>query len=492
MHKQPPKLEWRFSENDVEWERLQALLPPGITPAIRRRLQVKHSLWTVAMSVLLLTGAGGWWRYTTQASLQAAAAELRTTVEQKPLGVVTPDGGQSLTIRRNYREADSGEQHKQEASSLRVAAQSVSSATGLSVALQTVEIQAGQAVVQVVLRTGNGTPMYRETRFYQYTNLFGWRQTLPDATHWGEERTLVTPYFVYQFRQRDAAVVAAVAPQMDALYTTLWRNFGLPIDPTREKLIINVRVTQPPGRATVFDAAQQLSVTSPAVYLAPVALTDGELLAQAIALPLIEQVLAQAREQHALAESWRPLLNGLRLWQVWDLDLPLAVWHEDVVTWVYVALPTSRAGQVVALPERYTALCAAHKLWLPSPTEIKLPLACGEVAWEDFLLSPWGWYDPLTRLEQLVVPLRPGEYLEEPDSLRRAPHPGETVALATLIEYAVATYGRDRLPALVAGLGQYDRWETLIPAVYGVSAAEFEADWQAYLTAHYGVVEKHS
>jgi hypothetical protein len=48
------------------------------------------------------------------------------------------------------------------------------------------------------------------------------------------------------------------------------------------------------------------------------------------------------------------------------------------------------------------------------------------------------------------------------------------VALATLIEYTAVTYGRERLPALVAGLGQYERWDALIPAVYGVSPGEFE------------------
>src|SRR5205823_6624277 len=50
-----------------------------------------------------------------------------------------------------------------------------------------------------------------------------------------------------------------------------------------------------------------------------------------------------------------------------------------------------------------------------------------------------------------------------------ASHPGQAVALATLVEYAVATYGRERLPALMAGLGQYESWDTLLPAVYGVS-----------------------
>lgn len=68
-----------------------------------------------------------------------------------------------------------------------------------------------------------------------------------------------------------------------------------------------------------------------------------------------------------------------------------------------------------------------------------------------------------------------------------APHPGHTVALATLIEYAVITYGRERLPMLVAGLSQHAGWETLVPAVFNVSAAEFEAGWQAHLATSYGV-----
>ncbi len=128
-------------------------------------------------------------------------------------------------------------------------------------------------------------------------------------------------------------------------------------------------------------------------------------------------------------------------------------------------------------------------------------------------------------LNQLAMSTLPDEYIGQAAS-SYVPHPGQTVALATLrvrksitsrssrmvksgvaagfdhpagagrevdfsralIEYAVITYGRERRPELVAGLGQHDSWGTLIPAVYGVSAAEFEAGWQAYLTAHYGVL----
>jgi hypothetical protein len=248
-----------------------------------------------------------------------------------------------------------------------------------------------------------------------------------------------------------------------------------------------VSVTQTPGKVVEwFLAPDRIRVPSPALYQAPVELTDAELLEQAIALPLLNYLLAQAREQYAVGESWQPMWSGLYLWQLWDLDLPLAAWREEVVQWLYVGLPAVGSGQSFVLPGRYTALCAAHKLWLPSPAQMNIPLVCADREWEDWYLAPWGSHDPLTRLDQLAVPGRPGSYMGSSDS-NQVHHPGQTVALATLIEYAVATYGRERLPMLMAGLGQYESWETLLPAVFGVSAAEFEAGWQMYLTAHYTV-----
>ncbi len=493
MHKHPPKLEWRFSESDAEWATQQALLLPEVTAAVSHRRRLKQYVGLVMTTLLLFTGVGGWWRYSTQANLRAAQAELRAAVAQKSLAVVTPERDALVaSSKRSYSGTDSGYQHEQAVNSLQVAVQSVSSATNLTVALQTIEIQASQAVVQVVLRTRNGTPMYRETRFYQYTNLLGWWQTLPVATLWGAERSLVTPYFIYHFGANDEATILAVAPQMDALYTTLWRNFGLPIDPSPAKLVIDVRVTQRPGQATVFDAANHISVASPAVYLAPVELTDADLLAQSIALPLLNAVVAQAGKHHALDSTWQPMLRGLRLWQVWELDLPLAAWRQDIVQWLYIDGTAVGLGQSFVLPTRYAALCTAHKLWLLSPLEIDIPLLCGRPEWEEQSIPLWQLRDPLIGLDQLGVPRRPGEWIEEPDSLHQ-PHPlFQTVALATLFEYAVATYGRDRLPILVAGLDHYDRWATLIPAVYGVSAVEFEAGWQVYLTTHYGVAKEHS
>jgi hypothetical protein len=62
---------------------------------------------------------------------------------------------------------------------------------------------------------------------------------------------------------------------------------------------------------------------------------------------------------------------------------------------------------------------------------------------------------------------------------------GRVVAMETIIEYVVVTYGRERLPRLFAALGQHGSWQSLIPAVFDISADEFEAGWQSYLAHQY-------
>jgi hypothetical protein len=61
-----------------------------------------------------------------------------------------------------------------------------------------------------------------------------------------------------------------------------------------------------------------------------------------------------------------------------------------------------------------------------------------------------------------------------------------TVSTETILEYIVATYGKEQLPLMLSALGQYQSAETLIPAVFGVSSAEFEAGWLKYLAKQYG------
>jgi hypothetical protein len=328
----------------------------------------------VALLLLLTTGGSWWWR-TRPRRLQPPAAEMTA---QPVVSVVTQRPALFAASAPDPK-SDPGWwlQYSQAVRELRMAVQTA----------ETVDIHGERAVARVVVYTEHGEPAYRQTRFYRYTDA-GWLRTEPDATLWGPERSLETPYFVYHFRQNDAQAVIAVAPQMDALYTKMRRNFVLPITSGAEKLPIVVSVLQPPGHAlSWFSMPDRIIVPSPAIYLAPVELTDADLLAQSLALALSKQVLAQSGQHHAIGGSWQPLLDSLHLWQVWDLELPLAGWREEVVTWLYTTLYITGSRQPPVLPGRYTDLCAAHKFWLPSPMQMHIPLMCAEVDLEHEYLS---------------------------------------------------------------------------------------------------------
>jgi len=448
MRKQSPKLDWQIVENDAEWERQQALLQLAEAPVADRRGRRKQWVWRLIVLFLLLALAADWWRQT--ASTATRQAQASATVVAQALAALPH--------------------------------------THIGRVPPVVEFDDDQAVLHIITAAQPEVPPYRQTFFFRHTQA-GWQRTAANTSLWGPEQRLLTAAFLFHFRQRDAAVVRGIAPQLDALYATLGRNFGLPVSPAPDKLVVEVSVEQAPGQVPLaFDAQQHLRVASPALYRAPVELTDTDLLAQAITLPLLRTRMTQARAYHAIDQAWQPLLHGLVLWQLWDTQLPLAAWRTEIVQWLYGDLPRARLGQPFVLPKHYAALCTAHQLWLRSPTELNLPLMCTGPALEEQSFALWLVRNPLTRLDQFTVPRRPGAYGQDASALHAVPqHPAQTVALATLIEYAVATYGRARLPVLLAGLGQYESWATLIPAVYGVSPAAFERGWQAYLAAHYAL-----
>ncbi len=201
---------------------------------------------------------------------------------------------------------------------------------------------------------------------------------------------------------------------------------------------------------------------------------------------MIQQQIYLGITSHLIGRAWQPLLKGISLWQLWNLDLPLAAWQEEIITWLYRGSSIAAPGQANARPEHYAARGMAYQLWLSAPLQLDIPLLCAEQDWNGWFTARAGSRETLLHLNQITQSLSTNETIS-PASFHYIAHPGQTVALATLIDYAVVTYGRERLPALVASLGQHEHLETLVAAVYGVSAAEFEASWRAHLAAHYGV-----
>jgi hypothetical protein len=342
--------------------------------------------------------------------------------------------------------------------------------------VQVTALQGEVALIQMVTKSEEGGQVYRQSRFYRRTAA-GWKRTTPLENLWGTPSSLESRYFVFHFRRRDAETVAQVAPELDKLYVTLSQHFGQPHPSQQGKLPIEISVMYRPEQA-FMSLSDPFSIPSPALYLAPSEVTDEQLLAQSMALALVNSMLGQV----SILRAWQPMLDGLRLWQLWDLQLPLSTWQDEIVAWVYRDALAIEANNPIILPEWHLPLCIMHGLWLHSLVQLRIPLLCygaNRSDWEVYLRY---LRMPITHLAQLGVPaVWPDERPDLQAVMLDSSRPGQAVAIATLIDYAVSAYGRDRLPLFIKGLGQYDSWESLVPAVFGVSHSAFENGWRVYL-----------
>jgi len=479
-------VEWTIVENEAEWKRLHdwsATVEVVSTPAV----DYGRLGWRVLAVLCVLALVNGWTWQPNQAGQPqtipepAAASALlldKTNMDLTAL-LASPIDAQT--------NADWQRQFVLEDELLWRIPWPHESMDQLTTAYKLLEQQDNRLVVNLMSKTTLSRKAYRQTRFYAQ-QAGGWQRIAPEETLWGTPQRLTTPSFVFTFRERDTQTVTAVAPHLEQLYTTIRRNFGLPLMSPEKKLTIDVSVTQRPG-APVMLASQPgtFRVASPALYLAPVAVTDEQLLAQSLVLLLVNHLVGQGVAYHVIPAPWQPLANGLRLWQLWELELPLATWREAVVQWLYIAIPATDANQRLNLPPHYRELCRLHQLWLAQPWAISIPLECKSQDQKRLDVVWWRGRQPPVHLAHLLVPAPVYEYNQTANGAGLIAYPGQTVTLATLIEYAVATYGHESLPTLLASLRQYDQWTTLIPAVYGVTPAEFEAGWQRYLVTEYGV-----
>jgi hypothetical protein len=180
-----------------------------------------------------------------------------------------------------------------------------------------------------------------------------------------------------------------------------------------------------------------LYATSPALLPLSAQISEGDALIQLVAGLLVNRDLDDALVASPPRCHWRNLVRGLHLWWLWE--------HDRLPSQARYAMRSRLAYQIAhGAPPSLTWLDAGHT-----------PCSTG----------------PIMR-EQVAHATRDVA----------GSHTADGVAPA-LVEYAMYAYGRDRIPALIEGMNRYDSWEELIPAVYGVSAADFEAGWQEWLTA---------
>jgi hypothetical protein len=492
--------DWQLCQSDTEWaavSQAQAPIAPRPRSPIRRFLPL-------GLGLLLLLTAGGLRWHSVQTERAAVEAALAHTANAE-IGTDAPIED-PLTALPATRSSATNLPHELPAQGLQRLAQS---SLGLQAqdrpmldphspdggaVTRLLRVAGDVAVVEVTLPASHDQPALRQTRVYQRTGS-DWVRIAPSATYWGSPLQWEGEHLIFRYYAYDTQAVAAVAAPLDARYAELHRLFlG---EPPTQKLAAVVDPAQPPGQiATRTGVTNPLVVASPGVYLAPASISDAELLAQSLLLALLNDLKAQALQRNAGASFQQQaeharvdqLLEGVQLWQLWQGELPLASWREPVVQWVFSdARPSVPAPGEVA-PAFRAELCAMHRLWMATPFELDLPLTC-----HDSIDQAEGYFSwrrstaPPLRLAQ--VPLMTAEQLiwAYSSAYSPSPHPAAEVALATVLAYAADTYGPERIPLLLAEAGCQEGWATLIPAVFGVNADEFETGWQAYLAHQYGI-----
>jgi hypothetical protein len=331
----------------------------------------------------------------------------------------------------------------------------------------------------------SGVPAYRETHLEQNATA-GWQRSESAIALLKTLETLQTAHFTIRYHAVDGAAVAEVAPHLDQLYEKLRHDFGLPVATAGPDITI---IVVPEEGGNFFRYVKRTLVApSPALHAAE--MTATRFIYQAMVYPLTELVMRELDEQQPTQSrrgmvSWQMLRYALPLWVVWEKEGALTLGQKDVLRWLYYnaqTLPPSRQQ----MPASYEQICRSYWTWNLSPAEVYSPIPCSEES--DQPSSSAFPQFPLHLYELL------SDTPYEEHSVYVAPAPVsvvKVVAMASVVDYVVTTYDRALLARWVAALGDHTSWDSLVPEIFGISAADFEAGWLAYLEGNYGTSADH-
>lgn len=339
-----------------------------------------------------------------------------------------------------------------------------------------------RAMAQVRLTDAESGAVYRESRFYRET-AGGWLRSQPAEELWGEVRTWESEYFVFTYRRLDGPAVIEAAPLLDRAYIHMHTALGqvIPVAASPEEKVA-VRVVMRGGSNNPwYTRGEPLAVNSPRLMRLPAGVTDGEALAESVAFALRREA-----GNRFVGRSYQPapeFLSGLRLWLAWEEELVQAAYRAELVTWLY---GNGAFGPKVTLVS-YRELCELFFAWEIVAPAVPMTFYCSnDPSPSSFTLRP-----PMS-LRYLPLSLnREGliyDISRDPlTGVLQAGTLGQPIAVATLLEYTAHTYGQASVVGLLRAAKEGETWRSAAPLLFGVSEAEFEAGWWAWLAAEYGV-----
>lgn len=488
-------LDWQICEDERDWDLAQsqsaASNPAEMQTRRWMRSKLIHLSVLTACVVLSLALLGGWIWQRAQIGLAEVESELEAEIV-----------AELWSSRKSHVPADAGEARL----ARRMELQNNLGEIFTDVTIR--DLGSNWAVVEVLMQLTMDGPNYRQTRVYHDTGS-GWVRGEIIAAYWGAVRQLESEYFVIHYRALDEAAVVQAAPQLDALYLEL-HNILHPEMAVGEKLTVTIdpeyhfRIPDRPSdpQASIsnpkFDFAvldypsspqASIVVASPSATLAPAALAASDLLLQSIVLEMFNRLTFDTAANQNLPISWFKAHRSLRLWFIWEHDLPLAVWRKPLVKWLVEAAEDTARQRRSDVPAFAEELCLHHSLWMRSPLHAGVPILCWDRYPGDEKVDVWSSHKTITEIFPVSL-LFFTPVTSSASNIWQEIQPWQepyTVILATVFEYAASRYGSERIPLLLAALREHTRGRTLIPAVFDVSLAEFESGWREYVIEHYEI-----
>jgi hypothetical protein len=258
---------------------------------------------------------------------------------------------------------------------------------------------------------------FRETHFYVWDN-DRWLRDDPDPFFWnGEVETLDTPHLHVIYAAEDRELVPVVTDQLEELYTSICASLNCAAATPPLTYTVNMNNYQPVG--SISEDGQTLSLLSPRVM----GVYEG---------------------------TWPPYLQG-------DL-LP------ELMSWVI-----------------------AQRIAYGRPVDSSFPAPDGRImaitigAWADSRVNKWATAEELrvNSIKSNLQLLLPLESLWKSGSDETSQKTYEEAF--AVVYFSEQQYGETAVPNVLKNLGQAQSFADLIENSLGVSSAEFDQKWQAWM-----------
>ena len=481
MSRQTVSMDWQVLLDDNEWGRAESL--QELVDATQDTMDLPRSarpfpLWlriTAASIALVLLVAGlSLWHF---GNLGASRIdhEIHALIDAEAWSQTTANRVAAISL--VDRKADTSWQRGVVKELARSETRNTQTVSTPYIQVQKIALRPSMAMAEVTITEPDGLS-YREARFYWADPNDGWLRTAPDVSFWGPQQSIETDHFRLSFYRKDAPTVLHVAPKLDAIYEQLYQDAGLSSDGQKLTVVISpVSVYQLPG---LYFFGDRLVVHSPYLLQVSVDVSDEAILMKSVVNPLVLHLQGEESLLKTARQQWWPVTHGLQLWEAYVGSDSLSAWYRDVVTWYYRDLRTTAQDGDPSNGDAWALLCREYRIWRYAlPNSLVSPSYCNDA---DGRWLPLSVMPAPERLNDLIDMDDWGLGMQSTGAKESA----DSIAAATLIDYVVSTYGREKLPSLVASFQTHDNWTTLSPAVFGVSAEELELGWQGYLAEQLG------